>query len=911
MAKEDVIGLAMQLDVSDIRQGVAEVNKLIKNSKQEFLNATAGMQKWQSTSEGLKSKLTQLNKQLDAQNKLVAGYKAEIERVSKLEGDHSRELDRLKDKLSKAESEVKKTQASIDKYGKSLDKAIEQEKKENSTLGQLERTIKTQKDTLKKLDDEYKNAVIQYGKNSKEAKELAGEIKTLTGELNKNEKQVAEADKELAKLEKTAGKSKKSFNEIANDITKYAVVAFTALAGAIGGAIVSAQRYAQQGDAIAKASRKIGIGVEALQELQYTAGITGVSTESLSVGLATLNKNVGALKNGTGPLVSVLEKMNPELRSQLENAQSTEEAFMIMAKAIEEETEQTNKALLAQSAFGRGGQELIKMFSAGADGIQKLREEAHIYSNVMSEETTTKSEEFNDSMSRLNKSMKALTDTGLAVLVEKLQPLIQKTADWVAENKNFIALKIETIFEAISHGIELVYKGFENGLIPAVMAVIGALKLFTITQTALNVAMNANPIGIIITLCGLLVIAIMKLWHDSEEFRNFFINMWQGITEGVKTAVESIKKFIGNMSEVGKNLVEGLWQGISDTTQWVLDKIKGFGKTILNGIKDFFGIHSPSTVMADVGENLTAGLAVGMERGAGRFKQALDKLNDMLARWREGTGKYISQLGDVFDEVRNRVGSLATAINDYYNAELQSKINAIEEQQKKAQEARELELANARAEADEKIALAQEQLDQQIISEEEFNELKKQIENDYAEFEKEKQAEAEKQEDELNRKKDELARKQFEAQKKNAIAEALINGANAILKGFAQLGPIAGAVNAGIQTAITALQVAVIAKQKYVSAYAKGGIIDKPTLALMGEDGKEAVMPLEHNTGWITELAMKLKNLMEQDFSLAGFNGSMQGAVINNYYYQTINSPTVLSRKEIYRDTKNLLALKG
>ena len=180
MAKEDVIGLAMQLDVSNIRQGVAEVNKLIKNSKQEFLNATAGMEKWSSTSDGLKAKLTQLNKQLDAQNKLVAGYKAEIERVNKLDGDHSRELDKLKEKLSKAETEVKKTQASIDKYSSSLDKAIEQEKKENSTLGQLERTIKNQRSELDKLNDQYKNAVIQYGKNSKEAKELAGEIKTLT-----------------------------------------------------------------------------------------------------------------------------------------------------------------------------------------------------------------------------------------------------------------------------------------------------------------------------------------------------------------------------------------------------------------------------------------------------------------------------------------------------------------------------------------------------------------------------------------------------------------------------------------------------------------------------------------------------------------------------------------------------------
>lgn len=36
---------------------------------------------------------------------------------------------------------------------------------------------------------------------------------------------------------------------------------------------------------------------------------------------------------------------------------------------------------------------------------------------------------------------------------------------------------------------------------------------------------------------------------------------------------------------------------------------------------------------------------------------------------------------------------------------------------------------------------------------------------------------------------------------------------------------------------------------------ARGGIVDRPTLALIGERGKEAVMPLENNTGWITDLA--------------------------------------------------------
>ena len=48
---------------------------------------------------------------------------------------------------------------------------------------------------------------------------------------------------------------------------------------------------------------------------------------------------------------------------------------------------------------------------------------------------------------------------------------------------------------------------------------------------------------------------------------------------------------------------------------------------------------------------------------------------------------------------------------------------------------------------------------------------------------------------------------------------------------------------------------------------AKGGIIDSPTIAMVGEAGKEAVMPLENNTGWITDLASKVADRMPQSNS--------------------------------------------
>ena len=44
---------------------------------------------------------------------------------------------------------------------------------------------------------------------------------------------------------------------------------------------------------------------------------------------------------------------------------------------------------------------------------------------------------------------------------------------------------------------------------------------------------------------------------------------------------------------------------------------------------------------------------------------------------------------------------------------------------------------------------------------------------------------------------------------------------------------------------------------------AQGGIIDSPTLAMLGEAGREAVLPLENNTGWIDELANKIASIVD------------------------------------------------
>lgn len=96
-----------------------------------------------------------------------------------------------------------------------------------------------------------------------------------------------------------------------------------------------------------------------------------------------------------------------------------------------------------------------------------------------------------------------------------------------------------------------------------------------------------------------------------------------GLASSVKTAALKIMSAIesallnlpGKMLSIGKDIVTGLWNGISDMVGWMTNKIKDFAKSVLGGIKEALGIHSPSTVFRDeVGKMMALGLGEGFEK---------------------------------------------------------------------------------------------------------------------------------------------------------------------------------------------------------------------------------------------------------------------------------------------------------
>ena len=86
------------------------------------------------------------------------------------------------------------------------------------------------------------------------------------------------------------------------------------------------------------------------------------------------------------------------------------------------------------------------------------------------------------------------------------------------------------------------------------------------------------------------------------------------------------------MVEAGKALVDGIWKGIKENWDSIVSNVKELGGKLVDSVKGFFKIGSPSKLFADeVGQWIPEGVAVGIEANADSVNGAVEEMvNDAL-----------------------------------------------------------------------------------------------------------------------------------------------------------------------------------------------------------------------------------------------------------------------------------------
>jgi phage-related protein len=287
-----------------------------------------------------------------------------------------------------------------------------------------------------------------------------------------------------------------------------------------------------------------------------------------------------------------------------------------------------------------------------------------------------------------------------------------------------VAWKTVTTVMAIWEATLVVAKAAQIAFIAVTQGQAAATRVATASQIGLNLAFLANPIGIVIVALVALAAGLVYAYKHSETFRNIVNAVWASVKGFVldsihgiilgwnkfKGAIDRVVKWFqdmqgkitgafkdlpGKMTEIGHQSMAGLAKGIVDNAPMVLNPAAAIGGKIGDVISGALGIHSPSRVTMKIGENVMAGLEIGLrtkapsvyaflERFAQRIgdmkvtagtKNILEKLVVNLADdMQRATGK-LDKVKDQIKAQQAKVADLIKARNDYA-AQLSSSVSS-------------------------------------------------------------------------------------------------------------------------------------------------------------------------------------------------------------------------------------------
>lgn len=252
---------------------------------------------------------------------------------------------------------------------------------------------------------------------------------------------------------------------------------FAALGGLLAGFGVAkikdaVQGFGEMGEAIYKGSLRAGMSVEEYQRMKYVAEQAGVGVEALEGSMGKLNKNTYAAANGGNKNIAALYKaMGISMKDSSGQVRSAVDLLPELADAFKRNTNESTRAAMSNTLFGKSWQEIAPLLSEGSAGITESLERMKRLKGVMGADDINGAREFGKTMKDVDIVMKGFSNMIAKALVPVLQPMINDFVAWFAINKKLIAQPVgemakdfgkylRTIdFQAVLKGVDSFVRG--------------------------------------------------------------------------------------------------------------------------------------------------------------------------------------------------------------------------------------------------------------------------------------------------------------------------------------------------------------------------------------------------------------------------------------------------------------------
>ncbi|HJA90024.1 MAG TPA: phage tail tape measure protein [Candidatus Jeotgalibaca merdavium] len=349
----------------------------------------------------------------------------------------------------------------------------------------------------------------------------------------------------------------------------------------------------------------------------HTAGWSFESTAA-AIGIMS-NAGIKGEQAGTTLRGALTRLMNPtdamynkfqELGIAINNHDGSMKSLSEIIAELREKTkglgdDQRNSALA--TIFGTNALSgMLALIDAGPEKLDSLTKSLQNSDGAADEMARTMQDNANSSIEQM---MGALESA--AIVIQKiLAPSIRKVADAISglvekfvsapESTQRLVVAIGAIAIAIGpvlYALGMLVKAFQTMKVG--LGVLGnGISLFKKLGSAIGFL--TSPVGLVIAAVALLVVGFIYLWNTSEDFRNFWIGLWEGIKSAVSSAVEWIQnawkstgEWFNNLWKSIKEGADNVWTTIQEApgkaADWIKNKwteTKEFFSSIWDGIKE-------------------------------------------------------------------------------------------------------------------------------------------------------------------------------------------------------------------------------------------------------------------------------------------------------------------------------------
>ena len=255
---------------------------------------------------------------------------------------------------------------------------------------------------------------------------------------------------------------------------------------------------------------------------------------------------------------------------------------------------------------------------------------------------------------------------------------------------------IPALTGVLSHSDEIM--AVLNALLPVIVAVGSAFAAWKIVnfiqdipkmvgsvKTAIlgvNAALAANPVGAVVAAISALVAVFLYLWNTSEEFRQFWTDMWNGIVEWFSGIIESIVNFFTvTIPEAWESFKTNLQELCDSIVQWFQDAwnsvIAFFTETIpawIQSVIDWFN-QLPYNIGYMVGQIIGHFIQWGIDLKNFVTEDIPAFINSVVEWFKSLPGKIWEWLKSAWEKVKTWGSNIYTSARDWVSKTIDSVVD--------------------------------------------------------------------------------------------------------------------------------------------------------------------------------------------------------------------------------------------